>query len=491
MKYLENSNNSKSKDVVFTHDQEVAVKSLISFIAAPWSENNYIAGLCGAGGTGKTFVMKYILANCKYSNSVIFCAAPTHKACRVFSNAMGGRKVNTIQSLFGFRLDVNIDNFDPNNPAFNPIGANKLVKDGYSIAKLLVIDESSMLNSKLVRYIAKFCREKEIKVIFMGDASQLPPVNETYSYAFKITNNVYYLNEIVRQGINNPISKLLELLRYDIEHKGTWKFLEYISSHKHETNEIGAGFTVCNMQEFCNNINICFTDEEYTKDIDLYRIIAYTNVRVTAWNNYIRNRIIQSADKSIITRHDLIMSYTTIVDEFNDVIINNSEEYIIKDIIDTIDPTFKFKGLLIRFQAIHGGDISRPLFIIDHRDAYSFQMYYKQITQLINDAKAAGDKASRASKWKAYFEFKKKYLIATNIVDNNGKILHDRDLDYGFSITSHKSQGSTYRTVFVDINDIVYDKYGHPYTNRDEILRRLYVACSRASHELILLYSAV
>ena len=479
---------SKSNKVIFTKDQEVAVHSLIDFIAAPWSESNYISGLCGAGGTGKTFVMKYVIDNCKFSNSVIFCAAPTHKACRVFSNAIDGKKVNTIQSLFGFRLDVNIDNFDPNNPAFNPIGQNKLMRDGMSVARLLIIDESSMLNSKLVNYIVKFCKDKKIKVIFMGDSSQLPPVNETFSYAFKISSNVYYLNEIVRQGVNNPISKLLELLRYDIEHKGTWKFLEYINANRYETNEIGAGFTVCNMQEFINNIDLCFHDEEYTKDIDLYRIIAYTNARVTSWNNYVRQKIIKSADKSIITRNDLIMSYTTIVDDFNDTIINNSEEYIIKDIIDTVDPNYNFKGFLIRFQAIHGGEISRPLFVIDHRDNYTIQMYYKQITQLISDAKSANDKSSRASKWKAYFEFKKKYLIATNIVDNNGKILHDRDLDYGFSITSHKSQGSTYRTVFVDVNDIIYDKNGHPYTNRDELLRRLYVACSRASHELILLY---
>ena len=39
-----------------------------------------------------------------------------------------------------------------------------------------------------------------------------------------------------------------------------------------------------------------------------------------------------------------------------------------------------------------------------------------------------------------------------------------------------------------DINDMIYDKYGHPYTNRDEMLRRLYVACSRASNQLVLSY---
>ena len=56
------------------------------------------------------------------------------------------------------------------------------------------------------------------------------------------------------------------------------------------------------------------------------------------------------------------------------------------------------------------------------------------------------------------------------------------------TITSHKSQGSTYNTVFVDLNDMIYDKNGNIYSNADDLLRRLYVACSRASHNLILGY---
>ena len=62
------------------------------------------------------------------------------------------------------------------------------------------------------------------------------------------------------------------------------------------------------------------------------------------------------------------------------------------------------------------------------------------------------------------------------------------DIDYGFALTSHKAQGSTYKNVFVDINDMVFDKNGHPYTNADDLLRRLYVACSRASDFLVLNY---
>lgn len=472
----------KDNNITFTKDQEIAVHKLIEFLAQPWDDKKFINALCGAGGTGKTFVIKYVIDNCKWSNSVIGCAAPTHKACRVLSNSIGNKEVNTIQSVFGFRLDVDIENFDPENPAFNPKGKDKL--DGL---KVLIIDEASMLNAKLVKYISNRCKKLQIKIIMLGDSSQLPPVNEKTSQAFLISSNTYYLKEVVRQGNNNPIGKLLKLLREDIENKNTWKFLDYISKNKQEYNEKIEGYYVCGQAEFSEIIDTCFNDEAYTKDIDMYRIIAYTNNRVATWNNYVRHSIIKDADKSLITSNDLIMSYVTIVNAFNDIIINNSEEYIIKDIIDTVDNTYEFKGFLVKFQAIHGGEITQPLFVINHHDNYTFQMYYKKLTELINDAKQASG-SERGSKWKQYFDFKRKYLLAANVTNSNGKIIFSRDLDYGFAITSHRAQGSTYKNVFVDINDMIYDKYGNPYTNRDEMLRRLYVACSRASNQLVLCY---
>lgn len=42
--------------------------------------------------------------------------------------------------------------------------------------------------------------------------------------------------------------------------------------------------------------------------------------------------------------------------------------------------------------------------------------------------------SERGSKWKQYFDFKRKYLIASNITNSNGKILFSRDLDYGLQL---------------------------------------------------------
>ena len=473
-----------SSKYTFTKDQDKAINGIIDFIARPFNPANYIVGLIGPGGVGKTFSTKYIITHCKYSDSVIGCTSPTHKACRIFSQAIGGKAVNTIQSIFGLRLDLRLEDFDPNNPQFNPMAKPKL-----NDIKVLMIDEASMLPAKLVTYICNECKSHEIKVIFIGDASQLAPPGELKSIAFQRCHELYELREVVRQGATNPINDLLLLLRYDITHK-TYKFLEYISKRvgSDNYNEIDEGYSVCNSNVFKDLIDRSFSDENYTKNIDTYRVIAYTNDCVSIWNNYIRNTIIKDSEKNIITKNDLIMSYETIVNEFLEIVINNSEEYIINDIVDFVDDTYGFKGFLIKFQLIHGGKITKPLFVIDHRDKYSVMKYHKVISELISNAKKATG-GTRASKWKAYYEFKKKYLIAANIKDRNNKILYSRDIDYGFAITAHKSQGSTYDTVFVDINDMIYNKTTNkPYADQDDMLRRLYVACSRAKKQLILCY---
>lgn len=464
-----------------TDDQAKAASELIGFIGSAWSDLNFIHALVGAGGVGKTYTLKYVIENCKYSYSCIAAAAPTHKACRVLTTSLKNViKAQTIQSMFGFRLDVNIENFDPENPAFNPIGRVKITDPSYNY-KVLIVDEASMLNAKLVKYIVSKCKAAKIKIIFVGDSSQLPPVNEKKSTAFSIASKVNYLTQIVRQEDDNPIRDILSILRKDIDNR-SYKFLEYICKNKQGVNEFGKGYIVCNNNDFQNLINTNFHDENYTKNVDMYKIIAYTNAKVKYWNDYIRNSIILNSEKGIITSNDLMMSYSTIVDDFNSELLINSEEYIIKDIGDWIDTDFGFKCFMVKFQAVHGGSVTPRLCVIDHTDRYTVQLFYKKISSLVEAAKE--DK----TKWKEYFKFKRKYLLATNIIDTMGYVRVSRDLDYGFALTSHKSQGSTYNTVFVDVNDIVFDKYGHPYTNQDELLRRLYVACSRASDKLILCY---
>ena len=467
--------------VTFTKGQQNAIDGILDFISEPFNKAKYIIGLTGAGGTGKTYITNYIINNCKISKSIIKCTSPTHKACRVFSEAINGKTVDTIQATFGLRLDLKLEDFDPTNPQFNPMATPKLDN-----IKLLLVDEASMLPAKLVTFICEECKNRKIKIIFIGDAHQLAPVNENKSIAFHRCFKVYNLTEIIRQGETNPVQHVLQLLRKDIDNK-SFNFLSFINNNKgnYNYNELGEGYIICNSDKFKELINVKFFDEEYKKNIDMYRVIAYTNQCVAYWNNYIRNTIISDANKNIITKNDLIMSYETVVNDFLEIVINNSEEYIINDIVDFVDDKYGFKGFLVKFQLVHGGKITQPLFVIDSRDRNSIIAYYNAITDLIGQAKNASG-AVRVKKWKEYYNFKKKYLLASNIINKNGEIKFSRDIDYGFALTAHKSQGSTYNTVFVDLNDMIYDKNHNMRMDLDDMFRRLYVACSRTKKELIL-----
>ena len=467
----------------FTKDQLSAYLGLLDFINEEYSENDFKRALIGPAGTGKTYLIKALIRNCRLSFSVIGLSAPTHKACRVLGEAIGisNVKINTLQSDLGLRLNFNVENFNIANPPFDPRGRIKI-----GDYRLYIVDESSMINRDLCLFLEKVCKSHKCKIIYIGDASQLAPVNEKYSAALRGVKS-YVLNEIVRQEDDNPVRYLLDLLRYDIENK-TFNFLNYITKVPERFDDDNTkGYKVCTQQEFNTLVYNNFNDVELEKNVDFAKIVAYTNMCVSTWNKFVRNAIIKDADRSVITKNDLILSYTTIVNAFNDAIIKNSEEYILHDVVNYVHPRYELKGFMIKFTAIHGGRTTSPLFVLDHTDMFSVNKYMQLSQNFIAAAKSASSKL-KAQRWKDYYEFKESCLLLTNIVNRQGQLLYSRDLDYGFAMTSHKSQGSTFDTVFVDVNDIVFDKRGEIYANVEEINRRLYVACSRCRNKLYLKY---
>lgn len=485
-----NFNSVNNKDAAsilgFTADQRKAYFELIDFINNDYNENDCKRALSGPAGSGKTYLVRALIKNCKHSYSMIKLSAPTHKACRVLKESINiaGVKAYTMASCLGFRPNYDSKNFDIKNPPFDPKGKVKIIDEKPA---LLIIDESSMIGRGELFYIEKFCKQVKSKILFIGDSYQLPPINERYSPVFKGVKTCQ-LNTIVRQGDDNPISEILPILRQDIDFK-TYNFLNYIIRNRSKFNDVNTkGYCVCDAERFTELVQINFNDEEFAKNIEFTKLVAYTNPCVSNWNKFIRNFIIKDADKSVFTKNDLILSGITIVDKFNETVIINSEEYIINDIVNYTHPKYNIKGFLVKFQAIYGGAISSPLFVVDHKDNYSIQMYYKLSNNLINAAKNA--KATlRAQRWRDYFEFKESCLILIEIQNSLGETLINRNIDYGFSITAHKAQGSTYDTVFVDVDDIVFDKLGNIRADCDTINRLLYVACSRAKNKLYLKFN--
>lgn len=475
-----------AKDLIdvsnFTKDQINAYTNLIDFINSPYNPNDYKRALVGSAGTGKTYLIRALIKNCNLSHSLIGLAATTHKAARIMEESINIKclKANTLQSDLGLKPNFDSQHFDIQNPPFDPKGRIKI-----GDYRVYIVDESSMITRSMHDLLEKVCKTKECKIIYIGDERQLPPIGEKYCSAFRGVK-LLQLNQIVRQNDDNPIRHLLSLLRYDIENK-TFRFLEYITKGpkmKYDLDNV-KGYCICNKEEFLDSIYNNFNDDKLTKNVDFVKIVCYTNLTVSAYNKFVRENIIADSKKSILTSNDLIISHITIVDQFNKTIIRNSEEYIVRDIVNYTHPKYNLKGFMVRFQAIYGGQISSPLFVLDHTDKFSILKYVQISNELINKAKTCNNNV-RGQHWRDYYTFKESCLLMTHIKDKNDKILFKANIDYGFALVVHKAQGSTFDTVFVDVKDIVYDKNGKIYPDKDEINKRLYVACSRCKTKLYL-----
>ena len=64
------------------------------------------------------------------------------------------------------------------------------------------------------------------------------------------------------------------------------------------------------------------------------------------------------------------------------------------------------------------------------------------------------------------------------------------DIDYGYSMTVHKTQGSTFDNVAIDLTDIVFQntRFGRRENDIDIRNKLMYVALSRARKSVIMKY---
>jgi exodeoxyribonuclease V alpha subunit len=150
-----------------------------------------ISVLTGGPGVGKTVCTKEIVAEAEAANATIALCAPTGRAARRLEETTG-HEAQTIHRLLEW--------MPGRQPAFRP---------GRPLpAELVIVDESSMLNLRLVEVLLGGLAETT-HVVFVGDADQLPPIGAGKPFEDLIASGaapVVRLNQIFRQAARSMIT---------------------------------------------------------------------------------------------------------------------------------------------------------------------------------------------------------------------------------------------------------------------------------------------
>ena len=288
----------------------------------------------GFAGTGKTTtILEIIEAVSKlFLNFKIAVTAPTNKAVRVLKDNFPYENNNlsfiTIHKLLG--LKPVIDDKGNQNFMADLFGENIRIQDFH----LLIIDEVSMLDDKL---FIELYKNRDIKIIFMGDPCQIPPINKIDSIPLQSLLrdehmiNCNRLTQIMRQADGNPIIEASFLIRNNIS-----KNINFKNQFKTDITETGIGMKVLdltvkeNQYELVADLRRIFVSDEFKADANHAKVIAWRNEVVDRFNTKIREMIYGKEIGKICIGEKLIAD-SPIVEKKNgpdvNILFNTNDEF--------------------------------------------------------------------------------------------------------------------------------------------------------------------
>ena len=176
---------------ILSPSQDKACSAFLQFLRDP---NKHEFLLAGPAGTGKSFLVTYLLDLVRDEHKLVRLIAPhtpmpqfhftatTNKAAHVLSS-MVNAPATTIHQTLGLTIQTNF-----NTGKARLIKKNDTKNLNHSV---LVIDEGSMINQELLQHIQKARRDfRECKILYVGDSYQLPPVNENTCPIFHKTEQI-------------------------------------------------------------------------------------------------------------------------------------------------------------------------------------------------------------------------------------------------------------------------------------------------------------
>lgn len=412
-----------------TPEQAIALDLMVQFLA---SRGDFFV-LKGYAGTGKSFCITQLpgLANVKPAN--ICFTAPTNKAVKVLRNYLDENNLRdspskTIYSLLGLSLQANGEVKEITRPE-EPVDLSKF--------SVIVVDEASMVNRFLMEAIRDAYDDWKVPFIFMGDPAQLPPVGETSAPVWKLDNGAE-LTTVMRYG--NSMLELATNIRKIVDHP--------FPSVKIETNP------PVYRHKRGDWLNTAVENLELFKEGEA-KMIAWRNVTVDSHNKFIRQEIFGRADArtNVWLPGDNIVATAMLKNLDDEIFMRTDEEAKIELVATGMHPKYQEFEIFNLLCLLEDG---RKTTIRTLTPEGQFHLN-NRLNELSMEAKGG-----KKYKWREFWQLKEAF----------------NEVRHSYAITSHRSQGSSYRKVWIDLEDIMLNR------NRQEAFRSLYVSCTRQREEL-------
>lgn len=462
------------QQIKLTAGQEAAKKAILNFIkTADASKGEYFT-LTGKAGTGKTTLIQEVIREIAKDNPYqrFVVSALAHKAVQViYGKTKKSSKfvsASTVASLLGMKLDQETG-------LFKPAGKNAKIK--LKRDSILFVDEASMLNEQNIKHLMNAAIRTNSKVIFLGDPGQLPPIRtgdlvkygtDSLSPVFKTQKDEYSagLTERVRQGEGSPILDYADTFwNYSTTEGQTDRRVNDEDMSRVENAQGSIEFI--NEQQ-ANKIVPLFKQAVETNNPSLVKIVAYHNKTVKQWNQIIRRKVYGDEYSPNPLPGDILMMTDTYNDPASDdakPLLFNSEDI---SVIST-GPIRTVNSVQLMDTTIkdpRGKIITVPLIIPTKENMDTFNNNKRL---LWNEAQKY--KNTDRGKYKRVLDMYWSYGTEWAHVE------------YGYAITSHKSQGSTYDVSIVDSADINSNGFMSDISKA----RSIYTAITRARNSAVIL----
>lgn len=469
----------KSGGITYNKEQQSAIVNAVSFLKTNTDPIQYYV-IEGKAGTGKTTIAKEILK--EFEDEQIYVAAVSHKAKGVIKSSFGddtrGKKFFSIAGLLGMK---GINDNDTQTTKFQ-VGLKVPLLD--NPPALLVIDEASMITEDVLKKIINInsSLSRPFQMLFLGDIGQIQPIRDEQSEFYRTHKDL--LNKKSDIFNSKHKSKLITRVRQG-EANPILPYADYFWENSQKENpELNPTQHIVRNNQITDKGSLLFSNSE--GEVLNSVIKAVKNAVEKGLTNHVKIVTYHVNEKTELNQkiHEALFGKDSDYSKGDMLILNspydlpdvnatmeNSSEIQIKSIQDEDTDEFGVHTLYLETNGTaytRTGNEQKDC-VIQVVSINDIGLYNQKLQELASYAKRQTNRALKKQAWSDFWEYKGRYA----------------DVDFGYAITAHKSQGSTYDIVVVDEKDIM----GTTATSNQEKSELIYTALTRPRKTAIVISS--